>query len=209
MIDKDDQNDLFRLIADNLEKDITCFAIGGTAMMFYGYKEATKDIDLVFHSNEDLEIFIKAIKKLGYEEKAIFGIYSKERQKDPGKPKMFTMGDERIDLFNKKVFSLELNPEIYGRFDFIGKKNLILNTPSKEWIIALKIITNRDKDLVDIITICEKERSVDWSKVVDIILKKPTRWLLLDMEESMQKLKKRFLIKKEHFDRIYKAYEKI
>ena len=209
MIDKDDQNDLFRLIADNLEKDITCFAIGGTAMMFYGYKESTKDIDLVFHSNEDLKIFIKAIKKLGYEEKAIFGIYSKERQKDPGKPRMFTMGDERIDLFNKKVFSLELNPEIYGRFDFRGKKNLIMNTPPKEWIIALKIITNRDKDLVDIITICEKERSVDWSKVVDIILKKPTRWLLLDMEETMQKLKKKFLIKKEYFDRIYKAYDKI
>ena len=52
MINTKDQEHLFKLIADYLDKDITCIAIGGTAMMFAGYKTATKDIDLVFASEQ-------------------------------------------------------------------------------------------------------------------------------------------------------------
>jgi hypothetical protein len=208
LINNEDQNNLFKLIADNIEKDISCFAIGGTAMMFYGYKETTKDIDLVFHSEQDKDLFIKAIKNMGYEEKALFGVYSKERIEEKNKPQMFSRGDERIDLFTKKVFSLKLSEEFQGRFDFIGDKKLIMYTPSPEWIIALKIITNRDSDFADIITIGEKEKKIDWGQVVDIIIKQPTNWLLLDLEENMQKLKHKFLIKKEYFDKIYKAFDK-
>ena len=48
MINTQDQEELFRLIAEYLEKDISCTAIGGTAMMFSGYKNTTKDIDIIF-----------------------------------------------------------------------------------------------------------------------------------------------------------------
>jgi len=52
MINTKDQEDLFRLITDYLQKDITCMAIGGTAMMFSGYKAATKDIDLALREKK-------------------------------------------------------------------------------------------------------------------------------------------------------------
>ncbi len=54
MISLKDQNALFLLIAEKAEKDIECIAIGGTAMMYNGYKSATKDIDLVFNFSEGI-----------------------------------------------------------------------------------------------------------------------------------------------------------
>ncbi len=42
-----EQEELFNLIGRTLKKKIECYAVGGTAMMFLGIKETTKDIDLV------------------------------------------------------------------------------------------------------------------------------------------------------------------
>ena len=44
MINTQDQDQLFKLISNYLDKDITCYALGGTAMMYYGFKNITKDI---------------------------------------------------------------------------------------------------------------------------------------------------------------------
>jgi len=209
LINTEDQNTLFELIANNLKKDITCFAIGGTAMMFHGYKTATKDIDLVFHTKEDLDCFIAATELLGYREKAIFGIYSKEQEKGKNKPRMFTRGDERFDLFLKNVFSIELPEEMNGRFDFIGEKTLIMFTPPPEWLIIMKITTNREKDFDDILTICEKEKEIDWDIVTDnIITQAKSDWMFLDLEANLKKISSKVFIKKRYFDKIYKAFEK-
>ena len=78
MINIQDQEELFRLIADYLEEDIECIAIGGTAMMMHGYKTTTKDIDLILKDNKSREIFIKAIEKLGYTQKSLKLLYSIE-----------------------------------------------------------------------------------------------------------------------------------
>ena len=49
MINTQDQDQLFSLVANYLKSNLTCIAIGGTAMMFLGYKNTTKDIDLIFN----------------------------------------------------------------------------------------------------------------------------------------------------------------
>ena len=66
MINIKDQEDLFELISNYLEEDIICVAIGGTAMMFEGYKTTTKDIDLVLLSKADFDIVNSAITSAGY-----------------------------------------------------------------------------------------------------------------------------------------------
>ena len=48
MISIKDQNQLLIQIGDKLPEEIVVYAIGGTAMMFLGLKDATKDVDLVF-----------------------------------------------------------------------------------------------------------------------------------------------------------------
>ncbi len=56
MINTKDQEELFKLVAEYLDKNINCVAIGGTAMMFSQYKSTTKNIDLVFE-NEEKKIY--------------------------------------------------------------------------------------------------------------------------------------------------------
>ena len=147
MINTEDQESLFRLIADYLDKDIACVAIGGTAMIFHGYKNTTKDIDLVFRNNNERDIFIKAIERLGYSKKSLKTIYDEKRMHDKNKPLIYSRGEERFDLFAKNVFGLKINfDRIIQRHDYIGKKEFTIFTLSKEHLILLKSATNREKD---------------------------------------------------------------
>ena len=210
MINVEDQESLFKLISEYLEKDVSCIAIGGTAMMFLGYKNTTKDIDLVFKNKEDRDVFIKAIGKLGYSQGSIKFIYKENQLRSKNKPLMYTRGEERFDIFVDNVFGFSLDSAyelITQRHDYIGKKELIIYVLNKEYIFLLKSVTNRDKDLEDMETIAKTEPSLDLSEIVSLAIKerKNNPWLLIDLEEKMQKLKKVILIKKEHFDRIYKA----
>ncbi|MFH1212165.1 MAG: nucleotidyltransferase [Candidatus Woesearchaeota archaeon] len=213
MINTQDQEELFRLIADYLDNGLECTAIGGTAMMFHGYKNATKDIDLVFSNEKDRNYFIKAIEKLGYKEKALTDIYDEKRRKHAGKPKMFTRGEERFDLFLKNIFGFELKTaadSTVQRHDFIGKKELTVKTPGNEYLILLKAITGREKDMEDIEAIIKTESSIDWELITDeaIAQRKNNGWIIYDLEKAMQQLKKITLIKKKYFDKLYKAEEK-
>jgi hypothetical protein len=212
MINIQDQKELFRLIADYLEEDIECLAIGGTAMMMQGYKTTTKDIDLVFKNGKDRSIFIKAIEKLGYIQKSLKIIYDERRLTNKNKPVLYSRGEERFDLFVKDVFGFEIDFEKYTqRYDYIGKKELIIFTAPKELLIILKAVTNREKDYEDIETIVKAEKNIDWNIILDeaIRKRKEVPWILIDLEEKMQQLKKITFIKKEYFDKIYKTEEKI
>jgi hypothetical protein len=210
MISTRDQEELFKLIAEYLQDDVECLAIGGTAMMFSGYKNATKDIDLVFSSEQQRRVFIRAIEQLGYKEKAISDVYDKKRAKHKSKPMMFTRGDERFDLFVKEVFGFPIvfeSTEFTQRQDFLGKKALIIKVLPKEYLILLKSITRREKDQEDIETIAGIEKNIDWQLIVQEAIKQrgSNGWILYDLEDSMQKLRKKVFIKKEFFDQIYKA----
>ncbi len=169
MINVEDQNELFKLIASYLKKDISCIAIGGTAMMFSGYKNTTKDIDLVFQNNKDRDNFIDAIKELGYKEISLIKIYDKKRLKSKTKPKIFTRGEERFDLFTKDVFGfkLELNNNFIEKDDFIDKNELNIYILPKEYLILLKSITNREKDYEDIETIIKIEKEINWELIIN------------------------------------------
>lgn len=213
MINTQDQQELLELIAQYLKEDIRCIAIGGTAMMFLGYKNATKDIDLVFQNNKDRKIFIDAIKDLGYSQKSLEFIYDKKRAQDKNKPVVYSRGDERFDLFVESVFGSKVDfssKDVTQRHDFIAKKELIVYTLSKEDIILLKSVTNREKDLEDIEAIIKIEKSINWDYIIDkaILQRKNNSWILIDLEEKMQKLKKITFIKKQYFDKIYKEEEK-
>lgn len=213
MINTKDQQELLELIAQYLKEDIECIAIGGTAMMFLGYKNATKDIDLVFSNNKDRQVFIDAIQEIGYSKKSLNFIYDKKRVQDKNKPVVYSRGDERFDLFVGSVFGSNVDfnsKDITQRHDFIAKKELIIHTLSKEDIILLKSVTNREKDIEDIEAIIKIEKSINWDYIIDkaIHQRKNNSWILMDLEEKMQKLKKITFIKQEYFDKIYKEEEK-
>lgn len=213
MINNKDQEQLLKLICKNIKKDITCYALGGTAMMFFGYKNTTKDIDLVFLSEKDMNAFIEAIKSLNYSEKSLVDIYSKDKIKIKSKPKIFSRGDERFDLFLNNIFGFSFDESIdeyiEQKHEFIEKNRLIIKILPKEFIILLKTVTNREKDFEDILSIIKKTPEIDWDLLIKeaIKRKKDNNWIIIDLEEMMTKLKEHIFIPSKYFDMLYNVLD--
>ena len=90
MISIEEQQKLLLSISRKLKRKINAYAIGGTAMMFLGFKDLTLDIDLVFENEKDKNDFKEAIKSIGYREIDPVKIYGVKRNQ----PEMLTLGDE-------------------------------------------------------------------------------------------------------------------
>ena len=58
--------DEFEKVASDISKPLSIFIIGGGGLAFYGLKEATKDIDVVVQTPEELNVLKQTLMKLGY-----------------------------------------------------------------------------------------------------------------------------------------------
>src|SRR3989338_9206941 len=213
MITYGDQAELFTLIGKRLREDITCWAFGGTAMMFYGFKDDTKDIDLLFEDEKSREAFMTVLKEMGFEEFSPLGIYIPEKLRDRHKPLMLQKGGARFDLFFGKIFRTLLSPRMkedkYAVHDFKGNRLFRVNVLRTEHIVLLKSVTSRDKDFEDIVTIVRKDKHFDWQHLVNEAVwqhEHGDSWALLDIEKMMRELKQYALIEKKYFDQIYAAH---
>ena len=154
MINSEEQNSMLLDISRQLKKEITAFAIGGTAMMFLGLKDSTKDIDLVFSSKEDRASFIKAAKNAGWLDLDARIVYG-ERENIPI---MLKFGDSRLDLFVNEVIDFLFSKQMQERAEKIRQfeKNLILKVADVHDIIVMKCAAGRAKDIDDARAIIEK-----------------------------------------------------
>lgn len=210
MITYQDQMGIFEIISQQLSKNITTYAFGGNAMMFYGYKDETKDVDLLFETEEERQEFIKVIKALGYQETSPITIYIPEKLRDKSKPLMFKREDGRFDLFVKKIFKTLLSPkmkeDLFAVHEFKGKYSLTIKVLRKEFLVLLKAVTDRDKDFEDIITIVKKDQHFDWQYFIDEVIWQSQHgdtWVLLDVEKMLQELKKYVFIPEKYFKQLY------
>lgn len=205
MINYDDQMELFRLISNGIERDIDFWAFGGNAMMFYGYKDETKDIDLLFDEPDDRGEFISAIEKIGFVEGGLRNIYVPEKLRDKHKPLIYFRYDIRFDLFVKKVFKTLISPkmreDLFAIHDFKGKHNLRVKVLRKEHIALLKAVTERQNDFDDIRTIVSKEKLFDWQYLVDEAVwqhRHGDSFILPGIEKMMKELKKYVFIEQKY-----------
>ncbi len=189
------QKNLLIEIGNKLPKEIILYAIGGTAMMFLGFKEATNDIDLVFTNKEDREIFKKIAMSLGYKEMNPTIVYDVKNNR----PEMINLGDSRLDLFFLEVIDFNFSENMQKRSQQIHQfgKNLILKIADKHDIILMKCATNRIKDEDDIVSIV-KEGDVNWDIIINeaknqVKLGKETAFL--EMGTLVEKLKSKHKLK--------------
>jgi len=215
MITHNDQMSLFKLISNRIKKDIEVYAFGGNAMMFYGYKDETKDIDLFFEDNALRSEFIEAIKDIGFEESSPKTIYIPEKLRDKHRPLMFKRGDVRFDLFVKKIFQTVLSPQMkddfYAMHEFKDKNDLKIKVLRKEHIVLLKAVTERQTDFDDIRNIVSKEKNFDWQYLIDETIwqhRHGDSWAVLDIEKIIQELKKYIFIEEKYLGQLYKAQKK-
>lgn len=164
MITIDEQQKLFLNIARVLNKNITAYAVGGTAMMFLGIKDSTLDIDLVFENEKDKDTFKSAIKSLGYREIDAIKAHDARRNQ----PEMLKLNDERFDLFVINVIDFIFSENMQKRAESIHQfgENLILKIADPHDIILMKCATDRLKDKDDARKIIETKK-IDWKILVE------------------------------------------
>ncbi len=168
MINVTGQQNLLLNIARKLPKKITVYAVGGTAMMFHGFKDVTLDIDLVFTSEEDRNAFKSIAEELEYkryDHKLVYGTKSNP-------PLMLRRGkgeeEERFDLFTIDVIDFVFSEEMMKRakdtYEFDHK--LILKIADPHDIILMKCATERVKDKDDARQIMNNSK-LNWQIIID------------------------------------------
>lgn len=212
MLNSQDQTMLFELIAKRITKDVSCYAFGGTAMMFYGYKEETKDVDLVFEDHNNRDEFIKVLTDLQYKEFNPVSIYIPEKLKDKHKPLMFRRDNNRFDLFVKKIFRTILSDKMkedkYSVHQYKDKFTLTINVFKTEHIVMLKSVTDRQNDFDDIRLILEKDKYFNWQYLIDEAIwqyQHGDTWVIYDLEETIKELQKYVFVEQKYLKQLYDA----
>ena len=194
MIEIKEQENLFIQIGKRLKRKITAYAIGGTAMMFHGFKENTLDIDLVFTEIKDREEFKDAAKYLGYKEMDSVKIYGKK----DNSPEMVYLGENRLDLFVLDVIDFKFSNNMEKRAKDVHEfsSNFVLKIADVHDIIIMKCATRRLKDEDDIVNLV-KSNKIDWKILIDEAknqLKLGRELAIVDLGYLLEKLKFRYKI---------------
>ena len=165
MINLEQQNELFKLIGEILKDKLECYVIGGSAMMYYGMKGNTKDIDLVFEHEKDREKVIQVLKNLGYNErgiKVVSVIYPKKKNT----PILLERDDSRVDLFVNKIINTVLSDSMKDRINSIYEYgNFIIKVLAPEDLIITKCATERAGDRLDAVEIMKRAK-IDWVVII-------------------------------------------
>lgn len=210
MITIEQQQRLLLNISRRLKKKITAYAIGGTAMMFLGFKENTLDIDIVFENERDREIFKEAVKSLGYEEADAFRVYGARKNI----PEMLSLDDARLDLFLTEVIDFIFSENMQKRAEQLHQygDTLFLKIANPHDILLMKCATDRLKDKDDARTIINSVK-LNW----DIIVGEAEKQIMLGKEKAafelgcfLEDLKKemKLNIPKEVLGRLFAIVEK-
>lgn len=164
---------VLKRLSGKLEKEIQGYLIGGLAMIFYGTKLATKDVDVVFDSYENTQVFVKAMKNIGFfEVKNLTGEYlnleaHQVLESDDGC---------RFDIFMNKVCDCLVLTEGMKRRakGVLSSGNLKLFAIAPEDIFLFKSVTNRPDDLADMAIIAGY--GLDWKIIEEELKTQPNYW---------------------------------
>ena len=166
MINLEEQISLFKIIGSQLKNRVECIAIGGSAMMFYGAKSTTKDVDLVFSKKEDLEAVKEVLFDSGFDErKNIKGIFREDEE--TFKPIMMDGTNTRFDLFLNEVIGFKIHEKTIERLKEVHEfGNFTVKTASPEDILMMKACTEREKDRDDAAELIRKF-NINWNTILD------------------------------------------
>ncbi len=176
-------------ISISLVDEVELFLIGGLAMINYGLKAVTKDIDIVFLEDQMAEKYKKTLIANGFIRSDPDSIVYRRL----GAFSMFERpGGYRFDIFvNSVCGKMMLSKGMVKRsrrYPLPGK--IILNIISPEDIFLFKSITGRDDDLEDMKAIARS--GINWDIIENEMSSQPGSWRwavmfyqsLLDLEEE-------------------------
>jgi hypothetical protein len=179
-------------IGARIKKPMEIYLIGGCAMSFRGLKEFTKDVDIIFKTERDYELFCDALFGAQYHEP--FTMKSEHEQLKA--KRMFENKDGfHLDLFVKTVIgklalskSMTRRAELYRQYG-----DMAVCLLSKEDIFLFKGLASegRKRDLPDMQAIYP---GLNWG-----VIERE-----LDSQELSEELKELFIRRLEEFNRVYR-----
>jgi hypothetical protein len=174
----------------NLEIKVKVYLIGGCSMVFRGLKEATKDVDVVLSSPDDLKEMVGVLKSLGYRD--VLELPAEYRQLGASAILRNAEGFQ-VDLYYRQVCrGLEVTDRMEGRAEFfksLGKLDVYLIAP--EDIFLFKSITEREADLLDMRVLAESGIRWDTVKEECLLQEKRKAWEYF-LVERLDELKEEY-----------------
>ena len=140
------------------------FIIGGLALISYGLKEATKDVDVVVLSRQDLGILIESLASIEYHALED-SLVSKPYEKMEISKIMENDDGFRWDIFHRAICGkLSFSDNMVSRATgFYSRNRTVISIASKEDIFLFKGITEREADLDDMRLLAES--GLDWQVI--------------------------------------------
>ena len=137
---------LFSELNASLKKNVDVFLIGGGALMKYGLRDETKDIDIVVSSDEEYKDLNAALRSIGFSEQTPGIAYRRMALSD-----ILIRGEYRVDLFCRCVCGrFALSEKMRERASLVLALNKVkLFTCSLSDIFLFKSMTERAGDLED------------------------------------------------------------
>ena len=143
---REDVVEILKGLGERLAEPVQVLIIGGAAMLEYGLKDLTKDIDLVCRDAEGKAKLLEAARSLGFE---LFG--PEKRHARLGLDRIAIKGGHTLDIFAGRVsYDFGLSETMWQR----GKRTpplgkAVMRYAAVEDIFALKLIANRPRDIED------------------------------------------------------------
>lgn len=152
---------LFEEIDKSLETHVDVYVIGGAMLLYYGMKQATKDIDIVVDKETEFGSMQRILKKIGFTTKIPTLEYAKMDLSQ-----VFAREDFRIDLFHKTVCKgFKLTSAMVKRSKGITNlKRLSVWLCSPEDVFLFKAFTERPGDIDDCVELAKK--GLDWQAIL-------------------------------------------
>lgn len=143
---REDVKEILKGLGDCLAEPVQILIIGGAAMLEYGLKDLTKDIDLVCRDAAGKARLLEAARSLGFE---LFG--PEKRHSRLGLDRIAIKGGHTLDIFAGRVsYDFGLSEAMWQR----GKRTWTLGNAEVRYaavedIFILKLIANRPRDIED------------------------------------------------------------
>ncbi len=193
-------------VGDALTSPVALYLIGGAAMIKYGLKAATKDIDIVLSTREETEELIQALLKSGYH------IIQTNRLGAEYQEMLATQILENDDGFRWDIFheyvcrKLRLSTGMIERSKVLFKSGLLTaRMISKEDVFLFKTVTERDDDEADLLLLARSK--VDWELVLRECISQSREDLRceVDLSDKLDKLGGSYGLVTPIYDRISQA----
>ncbi len=139
-------NELFEQLGQVIDRKVQVLLIGGAVLLELGLKDSTKDIDVVCRNDEDKEALLLAARSLGFE---LVG--PQKRHARLGVNRLAVKGMRNLDVFAGRIsYDFELSETMWQRATVSRKfGDLVVRDASREDIIVMKLIANREGDADD------------------------------------------------------------